>query len=590
MTRVTLRSGRSTWTTSIRPTTPIGQSSTGRVKSGARHTWLDIPAGSGLQKGAAIASDVIRIPVPVALSGLRSVTVQRAAASWPLSVTWDTQPGVTGVAKTVTVGAVAAGTVVEFEMKDDTQAWLDAGGVDHPGWQVSTNDATGFDVTGIPGAERVLEYTYTPVRPSNLLAGNVGKAKPRLTFDAVEHDAIRVQIAPSGVAYDQETGFASPTFTSSTVLTSADSYDLADSSYGGLSSGSTRWIVQVRVSGKWSPWAAPATITRVPWPALTVVSPVGTVYDSQPQMDADMTGMTAVQWLVPSAGYDSGKIATTTGVHTPRSRVLKPGVPTTVTVRAWDGVDRVDGAFTTASATATFNLSAVLAGPDTVTATQDGISPPVKVFWTDAAPGSDSYVVTRSDGAELGPFAAASVAVPGGYQIEDWTVAPARPVTYTVQPFEDGVRGAGESVTITPHVPGQWLVDELTLESALILGDDVGTYAEPETAVVHALESAQYVVRRRSGRRKPEGAVAGVLVDSVLGERALDDLALLEKWADPEQTPADHPFRLVLGHKNMPVHIGDLLPSPSPLTDSGQLVVGVSLSYWSRPETGTEPT
>jgi len=586
MTLRTFTEGRSTWVNSARATTEYGQSSTMKVESGAAYGSLQFPLATGLREGVTVISARLQVPIVGALTGSRDFTVQRWADSWKYgTLNWDTKPGVTGTSSTVTVGAVADGYVIDWDVKTDFQNWLNAGGGTHPGWRISTTDTTRRTLTGIPGAVLVVEWAVTPEAPTDLHPdGNVAAAKPPLSFTAGESTALQVQIDPTGV-------FTSPTFDSGTVTTTAHAYDLAASAYGGLATGSTQWRARIQNATVWSDWSDPATMTRN-IPATLTNNVPATIYDSQTPLDADMTGMVAMQWLVAKSTapsvvlYDSGKLASTTGSHTPTQPVFtEDGASYVVTVRAWDAVAREDQPYQSASVTTTLDYSVVTSGPTTLEVTQPGPEPMVLVEFTHTV-AAEGYTIERSDGWQE-RFEPADLFVSGTtYRYEDWGAQPNLLNTYTVRPHVDDQTGVGITDTVTPVVTTPWVCDPETGECVPILGiggvPDVA-WTSPETAVVHTPEYAEYVVRRRFGRRKPEGAIEGIVADSSLGDADVQ-IALLEKWADPDQTPASKVFRVAAGDENIPAWLGDIDLAPSAYTTTTDRQKAVGVSFWSARE------
>lgn len=580
MTVDTYASGQASWVNQAHASTTYGDVSPVKVQTGTKYAFIRRSLGTRLRAGATIASAHLLVPTSGALTGSRTFTAQRAAASWkPRSLAWNNKPGVTGASTVVTVGSVGAGHVIDFNVTADFTAWLAAGGTSHPGWRIVTNDSNTINLDA-DGAELVVDYSYTPAAPTDLAPdGIVSVAKPTLTFSAGDTTALQVQIDPTGA-------FTSPTLDTGTVVTTAHEYPLTDSTYGGLSTGqSTQWRVRVlNDSGSWSPYSSPATFSRTAKPALTIVAPTTTVVDSQALLDADMTGMVAVQWFVAKESspatpfYNSGMLASTNGQHLPTRPVFTDETtPYRVTVRGWDDVEREatpgDPPYNETSVTTTLNYSLVTTGPDTVTAAQVGATPSVTVTFTENTPG-DAYTILR-DGESLGRFDTADLFVSGTtYRYTDWGAPSGVPVIYTVQPHADDEQGEGVSSTVTTFIGGRWLVDPANGDHVLIWNDQI-TWAQPETAAIHTPESSPYVVRRRLGRRKPEGAIVGDLADTQFGT-VLGDMATLERWADPNQTAADKVFRLVLGHLNLPVWLGDIDCRPNDVRGG----VSVSFSFW----------
>lgn len=581
----TITAGKSTWVNRARSSTSYGQTSTLKVKanvsSDEQQAFIRFQLPATLQPGVTVDTATLQIPMS-GTTGSGTLTVQRADAIVNTSMTWGTKPGVTGGTATASAAAV-----LSFNVKTMLQAWVDGGGGTHPGWRITSSDTTSRTLLGIGSASLVLEYSTTPAKPTNVHPeGLVTTSKPDISFNAGTHTAIQVQIAPTGTTFDSTAGYTSPTFDSGTVASTSNGYPLSTSSYGGLSSGSTTTTVRVQNGSKWSPWSDPVTMTRTTPPTPSITDPsTTTVYDSQTPLTITCTNLTSVRWTVtPSTStiptYDSGTLAATSPfTHTPtKPAFLTQGASYVITAQATVSTAYEDAKYLPVSKTVTLDY-AVISGPTTLTVTQPDASPKVHIALTNTGTAPEQYAVTVNGGSD-------AYYVPGDFPIDLWNVPPNTASTIRVAPRQDGVnRAAGLTQTITTQVGVDWLVDPVTSEAAWILtqGDVDQPFASVESSVLHTPENSEYVVRRRLGRRKPEGSVAGFLKDSFLGN-ASTAIALFQKWGDPNQTPADKVFHYFTGDVIVPVWIGDVDVRPSLHTKPGDIVKAVSFSWWSAPE------
>lgn len=580
----TITAGKSTWVNRARSSTSYGQTATLKVKANVsadeQQAFIRFQLPTTLQPGVTVDTATLQIPMS-GTTGSGTLTVQRADVMVKTNMTWATKPGVTGGTATATAAAA-----VSWDLKTMLQAWVDGGGGSHPGWRITSSDTTSRTLLGIGSASLVLEYSTTPAKPTNVHPeGLVTTSKPDITFNAGTHTAVQVQIAPSGTTFDSTAGFTSPTFDSGTVASTSNGYALSTSSYGGLSSGSTTITVRTQNGSKWSLFSDPVTMTRATPPTPSITAPSSPIYDSQTPITVTCTSMTSVRLTVTPSGsttptYDSGTLAATSPfTHTPtKPAFLIQGASYVINAQVTVSTAYEDAKYLTATQTVTLNYAAIT-GPTTVTVTQPDASPRIHVAITAGGTPPEQYAVTVDGGKD-------TYYLPTDFPIDLWNVPPNTTSTIRVAPRQDGVnRAAGLTQTITSQVGVDWLVDPVTSEAAWILtqGDVDQPFASVESSVLHTPENSEYVVRRRLGRRKPEGSVAGFLKDSFLGN-ASTAIALFQKWGDPDQTPADKVFHYFTGDVIVPVWIGDVDVRPSLHTKPGDIVKAVSFSWWSAPE------
>lgn len=557
MTVSTLRSGSSSWVNSTHPSTEYGATNPDRItiKGTTAFGFVKFPFGTELRPGVVILSATLQLTQDAA--GTYPVVAQRAAPWRPRTLNWGNQPGVTGAA----VAATRSGTLLSFAVGPDVQAMVDTAG--NNGWRISTTDATtnrrlfGFPAT-VGDPVLVIDYTYPPAAPTDLrpASGAVSVTKPELVWTAGASTAFQVQIDPTGV-------FTSPTFDSGTVVSTASSYNLSASTYGGITSGSTQWRVRVRnAAGVWSPWSSPAVFPYSAKPAAALSQPGVTVWESTPPLKLDMPGLVRARFFVYATAnpgvvlYDSGELVTTTGEHTPpRPVFVKDGASYTVEAWGWDAVVRSatpgDPPYVVVKATTTLAFDPGTTGVAWTTAEKVGTTPTVDVRVSRQNP-PDSFTLLRNGqpvATGLNPF---DLRLPGTttYSCRDHTAAPFVANTYRLAPVvnnKTATDGVGQSATITPRIAGIWLLDPANGIEFQMFGTDEGDWTRPEIHVLHTLEDGS-VVKRHFGYGDHQGSVSGTLANA-LGQTADEMVRRFETLrANPSGV-----YRLVKVGLNIPV-------------------------------------
>jgi hypothetical protein len=346
------------------------------------------------------------------------------------------------------------------------------------------------------------------------------------------------------------------------------------------------WRARVWNGSAVSAWSQTAEFSYAAFPALTITNPGATTSEPTPLVTWTFTGQTQRRVITKAPDgtkLDDSKWATTsTQSYQPLAGLVASGETATVEVWVRDAVDReaTSGApnYAVASQTYTFTFSAVLAAVTSLTVTQPGVGPWALLTW-DRVDLPNGWAILR-DGEIVATLDAADTVVGDHYEWTDYTADPNREHVWSVLPIVDNAVGQeGPTDTLTPQTLPLWIVDPETGDAVAIWGDDDGDWNTPEDAALYAPLNADYVIRRVTSRRKPEGTLAGVLVDVPGYPTALDAEVLLEEWAEQSTST----FQLVAGPKNIKVVLGDINLRPTPLDKAGDPLIPVSWSFWSAP-------
>jgi hypothetical protein len=252
-------------------------------------------------------------------------------------------------------------------------------------------------------------------------------------------------------------------------------------------------------------------------------------------------------------------------------------------VRVWDDVLRVatpgQPVYSEATQAFTVTLDGTVAPLDTLTVSQSASVPSLQFSGTRAAGIPDEVVVFR-DGVQVARMAGTDVFAGTDFSWTDWTAPLNVSATYRVAPVVNGaVASGGPTVTVTPTGRGLWLVDPATSTAAVLWGVDEGSWASDDVATVHQLVSGSTAfVRRRLRQGVYVGQISGDVLDA-LGLTAADTIAALEQF---KANDAGTVYRLIAGHLNLAVIIGDVVPdAPTPISSAGDVIAKAQFNFWS---------
>lgn len=539
-------------------------------------------------KTAVIVSAKVWVNQTTAWTGANTLHVQRNAVEWLNSVTWDTKPGVTDTDHTLTQTGTAAGTWWGIDVTADVQGFI-SGTKHNAGWRLSTSSGTLHQLRGsnAPILQPYLEIVYDlPAKvPTDLSpqGGAVSTDKPVLTFSAGDDvTAIQVQIDPAADG-------VSPAFDSGTVAEIAGVLDLTTTAYAGLAdSTSTFWRARAQTALGWSDWCQWVTFSRTDLGTLALTAPGSTTADGTPPFTWTFTG-TQVSWqatLLDSTGKkvlaDSGYTLGTATGWTPGAGLVASGTVGIARIRVWDDVIRnaTPGlpAYTEQSVTFTFTTDGTVTAMTTLTASQVPGNPGVNLAGTRAAGVPDEVVIYR-DAVQIARMPGTDVFSGTDFTWTDWTVPMNQPVVYRVAPVVSShVAAGGPTVDVTPSCVGLWLVDPETGDAARLDGADAGTFDQTDLATVHQpIAPGTVPIRRRLRRGVLSGTITGEIIDAV-GFAALDTIELLDVTFPGND--ASNLYRLIAGHKNIPVIAGDFLVSPSSAERPGVTRAHGQFNFW----------
>lgn len=563
----------------VRPSFPYGQPARVALKSGSKIALARAPIPADIPRNAVVTKADLVVATAFATSGSREIRAQRNTAMWAISnATWNNKPGVTGTVHDETVGALAFNTPIRIDVSADVQAFVSGSAVNR-GWRITTDDTTQWLVRGAWAAagQPYLDFEYVvPGEPPEGLSpdgGAVSVDKPTLTWMAEDSQvSCQVQIDPAADA-------VSPDFDSGEVAESAGQYALTGSAYAGLADGaSTSWRVRAKTDLGWSDWSEWASFDRIDLPVVDITSPGATTGDKTPPITWTPAGDS---WRVVIYN-GSGKVIANSGIvssgdqeWTPAKALTKVGQHAKVVVRVWDGEDRIatPGHPIYGEAEEVFELVATgdAPGADTISVSQVGVSPIMRVSWSGAVP--DLWKPTR-DGKWMDTINGSRV------DFYDYYATPRTQHEWKVLAATDAGATSpnGPTANATPYPMGVWLMDPDTEEVLFIMGADPVTTEMLDQAVTHAVLGGP-PVRRRIGTPPPSGTLAGELIDTPYTEDDYPVQALAATALSFKVSDQDRVYRLVWGDWNIPVTIGDVNVSPM---DPGDHQVGyvIGFKWW----------
>ena len=288
--------------------------------------------------------------------------------------------------------------------------------------------------------------------------------------------------------------------------------------------------------------------------------------------------------------YDSGLVTSTDTAHeaAPESGLpaLVDGVEYVLTLRTEDDKQRValpgSPIYGEDQATFTVDVSAVLLAPVGLIASQVGYTPWVRLSWErPVAPAPDAWEI-RADGVVVEVITPGDAYVDGTSWVYRTGVSPqVRRVAWSVRAVEDGDRSPDSNTqTVAARADGIWLLDPDTGDSFCLRGDEEEPdFDAPEISSSYRAASGR-TVRRVTALGGLEFEVAGLLY----AEDDEDFEAQLAVVYAMKSNP-DRPYRLTYLDLNIPVNVGEVVPSATWRTDTDDLVKQVRLRVWQDGET-----
>lgn len=567
-----------------KPTTRYGALAYMNISTAAR--MLARPSLAGIPRNAVVSSASFAVRNRGVWSGTRTMTVAQNTSAWSTRQTWNTRPTVTGGIP-LTKASAAGGTFWLYDLTTLVQGWV-SGTIAQHGVSVYSSSSTPgvfWGSTSAYGPTLTIEYLVPAEPPTELNPsdGAVSVDKPTLTFNVDEDTlAVQVQLDPTG-------NEVAPAFDSGELAATAGLVDLAATAYPGLADGATtQWRARAKNGLGWSAWSDWVEFNRITKSALTISQPGATSEDPSPVVVWSFAGV-QMAWRVLVYG-ELGKLISDTGWTpgdaTEAATTKSVGASGRVVVQVQDDKDRAstpgDPDYTEAEQAFVVSPSGAPAPMDTLTATQDGVSPIVAVTGSRAAI-PDEVAIYRN-GELLARKPGIEVFTDTAFVYEDSTAPMNNQATYQVRPIVNGQWAApGPEAVITPTCVGIWLINVQDDTRAVLWGNDAVEQSQPEAAVVHtpitSADGEVEVVRRRLVRYPRQGSLSGTVVETPYAPASMSETNL-RAWAEED---AGTLYRLILGDLNDVVILGDLTFAEQPENGPGNgRVLSVSANWWAR--------
>jgi hypothetical protein len=562
------------------PTKAFGQPAALPVQVSAAtvHVRATIPAD--IPDNAVSTIGQVVFTVVQAWAGSRTFNLRRHNANFTNLITWNTRPSMVGTTYSVTVTDPAVGDTFSFDVNADVQGYI-AGTLSNYGWELTTTSSSQSLLGGSKASVGVpylnLEWALPGEPPTDLVTGRIATGNPILTFTLPEDSThIQVQVSTTDT-------FASTVYDSGQIA--ADAAGVFALSGYTIADGATRyWRSRAWAAGVVSEWSGAAELIRDDLATLTITGPGATTGETEPTITWTFSGEAAWQASLYDntrgvMADDSLRTAGTDLEWTP-DHGTHGEATATATVRAWDDkADRVPtpGVPVYAEATHTFDVGgdATDDGPGTQTVTQRGGTPIIDLEWEFDPPlASNQKVQIIRNGRWLKRVAYNATT------FADRTAPRFENLTYRVAAVTSAgaVSNVGDTALIYPTSAGVWLLDPdadfADDAAAVILGRDQGEQSMEEQAIAHPVNN-RAAVRRRIGLVPPYGKFAGPIMDA-LGVTADESYEQLMAWKPRD---AGEVYRLVYGHQNIPVTIGDVMAFPAADSTAEAAYVG-GFSWW----------
>lgn len=595
----TVRGGYDTWVEEDHASKAHPKDTALHLKVAAAYALLYM--NNPVPKGAIVVSGTLRTHARGNSTGGRVVTAERLAGKFdPKKTTWDTKPGVVGVAAATDVGTLHDGDPIDNDVTDHLQTW--AGGAPNRGWRIKTTDDTVHKLYSLNAGKHapvlIVKYAWRPDAPTNLTSsgGDVSVAKPVLQFDYNEASgtsdlaAIQVQIDPDADGGD-------PAWDSGEVITTVPELALAATSYPGLANGaSTKWRVRAKSDdGYWSPWSDWVSFARTPKGVLEILTPgpdapFDVVTESTPPFLWSFTDQVAYRAVLTLASdrtrflHNTKKQPGPDQSWTPPKHIITtPGVRYSLGVRVWDSTPRIattgDPTYVEQWRDFTFTLDTTQDPATDLSVRQIGRTPCAEITAHRDTP-PDSWSLMRNGEVIESDIDPEDVFVaPGTVIFRDWTAPAFTPLEYEAVPVVNrkAITG-GPTATARLRLDTLWVVDPIN-EWRFCLLNPQQDFHYGEDSEERA--KFDYVARKISSIRGLEGTASGVLVESEFDPRPLavqlaDVLAIKER---PLNT-----YRVCVADLNFPAEVGRVDPAPSSDFIDGVEQRAMAFSAWQNGE------
>lgn len=573
---------------SAKPNYAYGQLALPPLRTGQKALLVRAAIPTDIPKNAVVLSAKVRVTTTTSMPAAGGVRLElrRNLAVLRSTATWNNAPTYSGTLSGSLEKINPGPSAWEIDVTSDVQMFV-SGWARNLGWRLSTDHTVTFYMRGATAPVNrpvlIIDYAVPGGRPTDLMpaGGAVATDEPTLTF-TVPDDTVAVQ-----VQVDPDADGVAPLFDSGEVVSTGGLVDLAATAYapGWVGGESTQWRARYKHSSLgWGAWSSWVSYSYQPQGTVTIVTPTATPSDLSPTVSWTFSGA-QTSWRVRllSASNkvlaDSGNRAGTDTAWEPPTGFKSNGDTGTIEVRVRDDLERIGVAGHPAAAIATLGVTITADGTvppmAALTAAFDGLTPLVTLTGTRSEI-PDEVIIFRN-GDRVARLDGTEVFTGTAFSWVDTTAPTNRELTYRVAPVVAGKVAAGGPVaTVTLTCQGVWLLDPDTGDAAVIWGTDEGTWEQPDMAVVHQAISGR-MIRRRLGRSPLSGTITGT-VGTAAGVNAEDVIETLEGFAEAD---AGQVFRMVAGHLNIGVNIGDVTVAPTPLSNRANgMIATASWAFW----------
>lgn len=361
----TQRSSMDATVRSNTPTRPVPQFSVMTVENGTNTRIPHLLTPAPCPFGCTVTSAKLRLVQAAASSGNRTLSLYRITKSWnEQKLTWKNRPtrAATPSATVTVTGAGSKGRVVEFDVTDDVQKFVD-GSWKNFGWTIESNNGNeiAFSTRESVRNQPTLTVTWSdrPETPTDMVpagGGVVSTPKPRLRWSFIDRagnttlGAVQVQLKATSDGWTPASGFTAATFDSGVVTATQPQLDLATTGWGGLAAGGeVWWTVRHRDgAGLWSSWSDPHKFSYQPLTAVSMASPGPTVTDTTFPWVWSTASQSKFQVIIRDGSgtllWHSGIVAApdVRAFTQPRGVITTRGDSYIAVLRVWDAYPRQD--------------------------------------------------------------------------------------------------------------------------------------------------------------------------------------------------------------------------------------------------------
>lgn len=536
----------------------------------AHHRYGFVHFPLGVPAGATVTSAVLTVFLRSAWSGTTTMTASRITEKWRESTVSYTVPNNGGPNRTVTHAATAVVTsgidkqAVNFDVTTIAQDWFT--GIANYGLRLETDTTAISNLYSSDAADPTLTplltltYVLPPDPPTNLRPNGtraVSGAHPLLLWDSDTPAQVQVQL-------DNNSDFSSPLIDHGYQASVQQQYDTAPDT--ALTNNTTYyWRVRIKdANGVASDWSDVADFAYQTLAATTITVPTngGTVKTPTPTISHTLGGgrtQAYVSYTLTENGivvYTREKVPdVATDFVLPSGFVRDTAAAYAINVKVWDTLNRevVGPALDYSEDTNAFTLVLDNAVAPVTNLAVTQVNGHVHVVWQRTT--NPDYFVLRVDGVIVqDTIDPADVQTSSQHFAMDFYRATpwgAASIYEVLAQSSNILSGSNPTASLAFQPTGLWLVDETTGDEVVVWDKDAVSTDIGESGATFFLRGQRAPVRVTDSIRGLEGNLSGRLVTTPTMTVAAAHAAFLRIKGAAART-----FRLVYGHRNIPVVFG----------------------------------